>query len=146
MSIYGDYAFKTLEEESSTVKGLDFPVSESNTGGLFSKSYDLLNIRAGLIQLILTRRGERVMLPDFGTDIRETIFEPLDGTTVTELKTQISTAIDKYAPEVIINLLEITPDNATQTISIKLVFSTKNNISKNYTMGLLVSEKGASIT
>ena len=146
MSIYGDFAFKTLEEESSTVKGLDFPVSESNTGGLFSKSYDLLNIRAGLIQLILTRRGERVMLPDFGTDIRETIFEPLDGTTVTELKTQISTAIDKYAPEVIINLLEITPDNATQTISIKLVFSTKNNISKNYTMGLLVSEKGASIT
>ena len=36
-------------------------------------------IRADLLHLILTRKGSRYYLPDFGTRIYEFIFEPMDG-------------------------------------------------------------------
>lgn len=145
MSTYGNFAFKTTEPMANTLIGAAFPVRETNTGGLFSASYDTINLRAGLIQLILTRRGERVMMPDFGTDARELVFEPLDAGTTSRLEKQVRDAIKKYMPEIIINKLSVKPSDKSSSLTVFMLFSIKTDISKNHRFGLTITDKNATI-
>ena len=56
-----------------------FPFKESRRGDFVKlNSSDKQAIKADLMHLILTRRGERLYLPDFGTDLLKYIFEMND--------------------------------------------------------------------
>ena len=72
MASYGNLQFVTTKK-SNTVKGIQFPVSKSNTGGMFSFNLNERAIKDGLIQLIMTQQGERPMRPDFGTKLRSSV-------------------------------------------------------------------------
>ena len=56
--------------------GISFPFRQSNVGDylLLTQQSDE-EIRTDLLHLILTRKGSRYYLPDFGTRIYEFIFE-----------------------------------------------------------------------
>jgi phage baseplate assembly protein W len=57
--------------------GLFFPFQDSRKGdylGLTEFQQD--EIRSDLIHLLLTRKGTRYFLPDFGTRLYEYVFEP----------------------------------------------------------------------
>lgn len=90
--------------------GITFPFRDSFDG----KYLDLTDtsdeeIRSDLIHLLLTRKGSRYFLPDFGSRIYEYIFEPLDGPTFTEIESEIRDAVENYIPNLIINKISITP-------------------------------------
>ena len=60
--------------------GINFPFRQSIDGKYLSLSQNPdEEIRSNLIHLILSRKGSRYYLPDFGTRIYEFIFEPMDG-------------------------------------------------------------------
>ena len=145
MPTYGDIAFKTYANNDKVLKGLGYPVRLGNTGGMFSRVDDIQALKASLIQLILTRRGERVMMPSFGTDIRETVFQPLDDTTVASIHSQVVEAINTYMPGIIVQSLEVTPHMEHSTLSIKLVFSAKEEVLGSERIEITVSTKGFSI-
>ena len=46
-------------------------------------------IKKDLIYHLFTRRGERVMLPDFGTDLQDIVFEPNDPVTQDRISGEI---------------------------------------------------------
>ena len=82
----------------ASVIGYNFPfLNESN---VLSPQADERIIKNDLKQLLLTRPGERVMRPDFGTPIRDTVFEPLDNPTLVILRNGIKSAIDRFEPRV----------------------------------------------
>ena len=58
-------------------KGISYPVKLGDKG-LFKSTTDVDLIKGNVLQIIGTRRGERVMLPLFGSRILDFIFEPLD--------------------------------------------------------------------
>ena len=86
----------------------------------------------------MTRRGARVMRPDFGTDVRQAVFEPLDSRLVDTLKSQISSTIAKYEPRVIIKNLTITPNWEENRLTIKLSLSSKDDLLNTEFVELLV--------
>lgn len=90
--------------------GVFFPFRDSIKGDYVSltQSSDE-EIRADLLHLILTRKGGRYFLPDFGTRIYEFIFEPLDGPTFDAIKADVRQAVDKYIPNLQINDITIEP-------------------------------------
>lgn len=78
-------------------------------------------IKNDILQLLLTVPGERSFRPDFGTDIKPTLFEPIDNFTVINLRRSITAAIKKHEPRVRVTdvLINATPD--TNTIFIKVL-------------------------
>jgi phage baseplate assembly protein W len=90
--------------------GIKFPFSESREGKYLSltKTPDE-EIRTDLIHLILTRKGSRYYLPDFGTRIYEFIFEPMDNLTFDSVRADIKESVEKYIPNLQINSISITP-------------------------------------
>ena len=90
--------------------GVNFPFKESTDGTYLDLTETVSEeIRADLLHLILTRKGSRYYLPDFGTRIYEFIFEPMDGPTFDAIKSDIQVACDKYIPNLQINDISIKP-------------------------------------
>ena len=70
--------------------GLSFPFVDSFDGKYLDLTdYAAEEIRSNLIHLLLTRKGSRYYLPDFGTRLYEYIFEPLDGPTFRNIESEI---------------------------------------------------------
>ena len=88
--------------------GINFPFRESFTGRYLDLS-DTSDeeIRTDLVHLLLTRKGTRYFLPDFGTRLNEYIFEPLDGPTFSDIESEIRDSVEKYIPGIQITNISI---------------------------------------
>jgi len=89
--------------------GINFPFRESYVGKYLDVSDNTdEEVRSNLVHLLLTRKGYRYYLPDFGTRLYEYIFEPLDGPTFSEIEGEIRDSVEKYMPGVQITNISIT--------------------------------------
>ena len=96
--------------------GIKFPFADSTDGRYFSLNTTSTDeIRTDLVHLLLTRKGSRYYLPDFGTRLLEYIFEPLDGPTFSEIESEIRDAVSVYIPGIQITNLTITDASMDET-------------------------------
>lgn len=96
----------------ATKYGIDFPFRDSFVGDYvrMTESRDE-EIRANLVHLLLTRKGSRYFLPDFGTRLYEYIFELNDAITYASIEEEIRETVKRYIPNLEINSIKITnPD------------------------------------
>jgi len=61
-----------------------------------------------MLALVLTNQGERVMLPNYGVDLRRFLFEPADTFLVTELRALLDQQLRLWEPRVVIEDIEVT--------------------------------------
>ena len=121
--------------------GIDFPFRQSSKGSFLNMTeIPEREIRANLIHLILTRRGTRYYMPDFGTRLYEFIFEPNDAVTFQLIEDEIRTTVKKYIPNLDIKSIRITPADMDpeQPASVseqddERLFRVSDNSSKPYT-------------
>jgi phage baseplate assembly protein W len=90
--------------------GVTFPFRDSFDGKYLDLSdYEDEEIRSSLIHLLLTRKGSRYFLPDFGTRLYEFIFEPLDGPTFNQIEAEIRDSVSTYIPNLQVNNISVYP-------------------------------------
>jgi phage baseplate assembly protein W len=78
-------------------------------GGYFKKTTDIDLIRGAVKQLLLTTKGERVMLPNYGCNLRKFLFQPLDSDTFEEIRREIETSFYNYIIGARITKLTVLP-------------------------------------
>ena len=76
--------------------GWSFPPSFIASTGEVELTSDELDIQRSLEILLSTKKGERVMQPDYGCNLDEMVFEPMTTTFKTYIKNMIQTAILFY--------------------------------------------------
>ena len=100
VNIYGKipprYIKQTPVSKRQEVYGLAYPLGSAPNGGVFSKESGLNLIKDAVEQLLLTERGERLMLPNFGCNLRKFLFQPLDESTFESIKREIQYSFKKY--------------------------------------------------
>lgn len=65
------------------------------------------------IQIILsTNPGERVMRPDFGTGLKDFVFEPIATTTLALIENRVQTSLVDWEPRIEVTNIAVTPDSA----------------------------------
>ena len=93
---------------------IKYPFKDSGKGFFLDLNSDPnAAIKADLMHLILTRKGQRLYNPEFGTDLLKFIFEPEDGLTLGGIKDEVNTAVKKYLPNLKINSLTV--DQSTES-------------------------------
>lgn len=100
--------------ENSKFINIDFPFQESKEGFFLNlNNVDSKAIRADLMHLLLTRKGERLYNPEFGTDLMRFIYEPNDSLTYSDIKLDIQTTVKKYIPTLNVDNITVTsnPEN-----------------------------------
>ena len=68
-------------------------------------SKDASAIKQSIVNLLLTNKGERLFQPEYGSDIRSQLFEPLDYATAASIKSSILYSLSTFEPR--INVLNI---------------------------------------
>ncbi len=92
-----------------------------NAGGVFKSTYSTKDqIRSNLINLLLTLRGERILNPEFGTNLPRLIFEQLDEQLYPVIQDEIFSSVSKFIPEITLLNINLTPDEDGNAISIQI--------------------------
>jgi phage baseplate assembly protein W len=100
------------------------------------KLNDIELVKSDLINHIYTKKGERVMMPDWGTQIPEMVFEPLNEKTVDIVYDELEYVFD-YDPRVETKKLEVTPNYTTNSIRANaLLWYIELNISDNLELNI----------
>jgi phage baseplate assembly protein W len=86
--------------------GWSFPPEFNQVEGKLAMTTDVEDINSLMI-LLSTRPGERVMFPNYGCDLQEMLFKPLDLTLITQMKGIIERAILYHEPRINILSIEI---------------------------------------
>ena len=99
--------------------GINFPFRDSRKGDYLQLTeLESQEIKADLIHLLLTRKGTRYYLPEFGTRLYEFLFEPFDGLTFNAIESDIRDAVSQFMPNLLLNNITITPADPQEEVDI----------------------------
>ena len=73
-------------------------------------SKDASAIKQSIVNLLMTNKGERVYQPEYGSDLRRFLFEPMDFATAATIQSNIVSTIKKFEPRIGILSLEAIPN------------------------------------
>lgn len=104
----------------------------ADSNGVFPVNFTTLNqAKDNLKNLILTKKGERVMNPDFGCDLWSILFEEIiDGRTDSQIESAIVSAVNEWLPYLDVTNITIDAGNEMKDqnkISISIGFALKTN-------------------
>jgi len=104
-----------LDLQGNIAIGVSLPFN--GPAGPFNKTYSTADqVRSNLINLLLTNKGERIMNPELGTDLKKVLFEGITENTKGIIKDLVTSNVALFIPE----------------IAITDVVTTEVNISSNY--------------
>jgi len=118
-----------MARQTNTIAYKDFDLAmraHPVTGKLFVKKNDDSLIQA-IKNLIMTNQYERPFRSDFGSSIREQLFENYSSAMETSIKYNIETAIKNYEPRVELLDVQIVGDPDRNRLSVSIIFRGKNS-------------------
>ena len=134
-----------LAENQHKILGISIN-RQSNTAGAFGVNYSTIQqAKSNLINLIMTRKGERVHQPDFGCDIWKVLFEPIiEGELDVKVEQVIADAVNTWLPYLTISqiYLDYTNEDIDNHIfGVSLVFYLTSNPNIGGTVTLNINNK-----
>lgn len=99
-------------------KGWKFPIQVSPDGGIAQSGYEQ-RVEESIYLILSTRKGSRVMLPNFGCGIHELVFAPNSPGTVSLVVQQVRRALVEYEPR--IDVLDVTAESTPEEPNLLLI-------------------------
>jgi len=117
---------------------------KSNSNGIFAVNYTTLTqAKDNLVNLILTKKGEREMQPDFGCDIHNLIFEQIvEESIATDIENSILDAVNIWLPYINVDNIIFDYDENdidANRITLEVKFSLKSNPSLSETLNVSIN-------
>jgi phage baseplate assembly protein W len=103
--------------------GITLPIQIGNTA--FNQSFKTAEQASSNIKnLLLTKRGERIMQPNFGSGLQELLFEFNYDALAEKIEDAVTSALENWLPYISVDQIDITAsdldkDNNTVNVSIK---------------------------
>lgn len=116
-------------------RGPSFPYNKSASGGL-QYTEDIERINQSLFLIFETPKGSRLMMPEFGSDLRKYRFDPLDKILMERIRYTITEDIKRWEPRISLTSIEFLADNLAidnSTLYISISYRIINStVSANY--------------
>jgi phage baseplate assembly protein W len=101
-----------------------------NTPQVFTQTYTTQEqIKSNIINYILTDKGERIFNPNFGSNIRKSVFENITQDLLQTLEFTLNEDLSSYFPSVDFQEIKITPDYDENLINIAITYAIYNGLS-----------------
>tara|TARA_Y100000114_G_scaffold140323_1_gene145095 strand:+ start:256 stop:636 length:381 start_codon:yes stop_codon:yes gene_type:complete len=84
-------------------------------------------VKRSIRNIVLTNSGEKPYIPEFGGNIKASLFENFTPVTVVTLKGQIETAIRNFEPRANLLKVEVTERIDSNELIVSIVFSILNS-------------------
>ena len=90
-------------------------------------SRDASAIKQAIVNLLLTNKGEKLFNPEYGSDIRSYLFEPLDYGTAAQIQRNIAYSVNKHEPRVQIEDLRANPNFDDNGFDVEMSYSIRGS-------------------
>ena len=108
------------------------PTFKTSLGGQVEMTSDEVDIDQSLEILLSTALGERVMLPEYGTNLERLLFEPLNTTTITYMRKLLTRAILKYEPRIEVEQIDLEGSNSLEgLVNIRIDYRVRTTNSRS---------------
>jgi phage baseplate assembly protein W len=108
--------------------GLALPIQITNVA--FKQNYtEIEQLKSNIKNLLLTKRGERLMNPFFGTGVETLLFEQITDDFEDRVQEIITNSVEKYIPNVNIDEINVDMSNENKDknlVNISLKFRSRN--------------------
>lgn len=87
---------------------ISFPLQDDNEKNFLFKSNQITKdaLRSNLYLLLLTDKGERYYMPDYGINLKKFFFEQKDENTLQLIQDDFKNTIKKYIPQLTVNNIQ----------------------------------------
>ena len=104
--------------------GISIPFSNSS---VFNQTFTTADqTKSNLINYFLTNKGERILNPTYGGDLRNLLFEQITEETISVLQQRISTDLENRFPIIEIKSLVVNPQSDLNIVNIVLTYNVLN--------------------
>ena len=88
---------------------IKFPIEDDKVkNGLFKmNSVTKSVLTSNLLLLLLTEKGERYYMPNYGTNLKKFIFEPNDNITIGDIEEELRNTVKEFIPQLTITSIDI---------------------------------------
>jgi phage baseplate assembly protein W len=101
--------------------GLSIPFNKSSA---FRSTYSTKEqVKYNLINLLLTNKGERIENPEFGCDIKKSIFDFINTDNINKINNNIRVGVQTFIPEINLENVIITPEPDQNYVNVKVEYS-----------------------
>ena len=129
----GSKIVKDTETYNDYAIGISLPLQFSNS--TFSQTFKTLEqAKSNIKNLLLTKRGERVLQPEFGSGLQELLFEPNVDDFEQKIEDTINKSIEQWLPYVTIEEIDIEATNELRDnnrVNVSLKFRVGNDVNLN---------------
>ena len=129
--VVGKKIVKDTKDFDSYAYGLTLPLKRG-VNGFFEQSFTSIEqAKSNIKNLLLTKKGERIMQPEFGTGLRRLLFEPIDDTFEDKVKETITKNVSFWLPYVSIKSIDIEMTDELRDknqVNLSLEFTVGNQI------------------
>ena len=109
-----------LDLQKNIAIGVSLPF---NGPGVFKSKYTTKDqIKSNLVNLLLTDTGERIMNPNFGTNLKRFLFEGITDSSLDLLKNNILISILNYISEITVTNIILVPDTDNNLINLTIEY------------------------
>jgi|TARA_B100001939_G_scaffold145120_1_gene125690 phage baseplate assembly protein W len=129
--VIGRKVVKDTKDFDSYAYGITLPLRRGETGFFEQAFVSFEQAKSNLKNLLLTRKGERVMQPNFGTGLHSLLFEQIDDTFESRVQETITKNVNYWLPYVNIKNIdvEMTDELKDQNrVNLSLEFTVGNQI------------------
>jgi phage baseplate assembly protein W len=120
---------KDTEEFNNYAYGITLPVKRGNTGYFEQAFSSFEQAKSNLKNLLLTRKGERIMQPNFGSGLHDLLFEQADDQLEQRLEEEITNTVNFWLPYINISEIEVTMTDEMKDknqVDMKVIFTVGN--------------------
>ena len=109
-----------LDLQKNIAIGVSLPF---NGPGVFKSTYTTKDqIKSNLVNLLLTDTGERIMNPNFGTNLKRFLFEGITDNNLETLKDNILNSILSYISEITVTNITLVPNTDNNLVDLTIEY------------------------
>jgi len=138
-----EYSYNPLDLQKDVAIGVMLPFGKPK--GLFQLSYTTEQQSiSNLKNLLLTRKGERPLQPEFGADVYSLLFEQIEPNLASNLDESLRADIEYWLPYIIIDDINIEVIEDRNYVRIELSFRVTQN-GANEQIVLFIDSAGTAV-
>jgi|TARA_B110000211_G_scaffold234086_1_gene302354 hypothetical protein len=129
--VIGRKVIKDTKDFDSYAYGITLPLSRGETGFFQQAFVSFEQAKSNLKNLLLTKKGERIMQPNFGTGLQSLLFEQADDNLEQKIEETITKNVSYWLPYVTIKNIDIVMTDELKDknqVNVGLEFTVGNQI------------------
>lgn len=115
-----------MREKEFLGKGFSFPLEADFISGSLKSAGEEESIRQAIYLILMTRKGERILHPDFGCGIWDYVFEVPDFPVLSRMEQEVTEALILWEPRITDLEVEVSPGEAAWQVSIVIHYRVRS--------------------